>query len=429
MTLQVEPIEKIKLQETTPDQPPNPSLNRCPVDHTALSKQKAAMHPEALDLPALEVDAKGVWHVRSFEVARTILRMEETRQAGFKAELINRMESKMSPPVLYQDGEGHHRQRKMIARFFTPKTTNEKYRQMMEEFADGVLNELREKKRADLSRLSMTMAVKVAAQVVGLTDSLLPGIDRRINAFFSGGDMDFKWTPSSIFSMLRRQLSVLQFLYLDVKPAIRARQQTPKEDVISHLLGQKATTPEILTECITYGAAGMVTTREFICIAAWHMLENKELRDYYLNSSEEKRYNLLQETLRVEPVVANLARRTTDEITVAADGRTVTIPKGALIDLHIATANLDLSVTGEEPRAVCPERPLHADKTTPAMLSFGDGAHRCPGAYIAIQESDIFLRKLLAIDGLQIVKAPELSWGELTQGYEFRNFILTVAGR
>ena len=128
MTLQVEPIEKIKLQETTPSQSPNPSLNRCPVDHTALSKQKAAMHPEALDLPALEVDAKGVWHVRSFEVARTILRMEETRQAGFKAELINRMESKMSPPVLYQDGEGHHRQRKMIARFFTPKTTNEKYR-------------------------------------------------------------------------------------------------------------------------------------------------------------------------------------------------------------------------------------------------------------------------------------------------------------
>ena len=62
------------------------------------------------------------------------------------------------------------------------------------------------------------------------------------------------------------------------------------------------------------------------------------------------------------------------------------------------------------------------------MLSFGDGAHRCPGAYIAIQESDIFLRKLLAIDGLQIVKAPDLSWGELTQGYEFRNFILTVAG-
>lgn len=28
--------------------------------------------------------------------------------------------------------------------------------------------------------------------------------------------------------------------------------------------------PEILAECITYGAAGMVTTREFIAVVAWH---------------------------------------------------------------------------------------------------------------------------------------------------------------
>lgn len=424
MTLQLTPIEGTNLQEISSS--PKPQSGKCPIDHTAFSKQKAALHPEALDLPALEVDAQGVWHVRSFDAVRAILRAEETRQAGFKAEMVNRMDRKMTPPVLFQDGEAHHHQRRMIARFFTPKTTNEKYRQMMEEFADGVLNELRTKKRADLSKLSMTMAVKVAAQVVGLTNSLLPGIDRRIDAFFAGGDMDFKWTPRAIFSLLRRQLTVLQFLYLDVSPAIKVRRKEAREDVISHLVTQGATTPEILTECITYGAAGMVTTREFICIAAWHMLENPELRNYYLNSSEEKRYNLLQETLRLEPVVGNLTRRATADITLDVDGRSMTIPAGALIDLHIGTANLDLSVVGEEPRAICPERLIHAEKTTPALLSFGDGAHRCPGAYIAIQESDIFLRKLLKIDGLRIERAPALSWGELTQGYEFRKFILTV---
>lgn len=418
----------LQLEKATSSIKPDSTTNRCPVDHRAYSQQKAALHPEALDLPTLEVDAKGVWHVRSFDAARAILRAEETRQAGFKAELMDHMDSKMRRPVLYQEGEEHLRQRKLIARFFTPKTTSDKYRQMMEMFADTILDELRQKKQADLSKLSMTMAVKVAAQVVGLTDSVLSGIDRRINAFFAGGDLEVKFTPRSIFNLLRRQFTVLQFLYLDVKPAIRRRQQNPQEDVISHLIAQKATVPEILTECITYGAAGMATTREFICIAAWHLLENPELRSYYLAASEEKRYNLLQEILRMEPVVGNLTRRTTHELRVESGGKQYTIPAGALLDIHIGTANLDLNVVGEDPRAICPERSLHAERTTPALLSFGDGAHRCPGAYIAIQESDIFLRKLLAIEGLSIEQAPKLSWGQLTQGYEFRNFKLRIAG-
>lgn len=419
MTLQLEkPTLPSALESTS---------GRCPVDHRAYSQQKAGLRPEALNLPALEVDAKGVWHIRSFAAARAVLRAEETRQAGFKAELIDRAAAKMRPPVLYQEGEEHHRQRRMIARFFTPKTTSEKYRQMMDAYADNILNELRQKKQADLSKLSMSMAVKVAAQVVGLTDSMFPGIDSRINAFFSGGDMDLKWTPRSIFNLLRRQFTVLQFLYLDVKPSIRRRQQEPQEDVISHLLSQNATVPEILTECITYGAAGMATTREFICIAAWHFLENPDLRAYYLSAPEEKRQNLLQEILRLEPVVGNLTRRATHDLVVESEGKQYTIPAGALIDIHIGTANLDLGVVGEEPRAICPERPLHADRTTPALLSFGDGAHRCPGAYIAMQESDIFLQKLLAIDGLEIARAPSISWGDLTQGYEFRNFQLKVA--
>ena len=327
----------VQLEKTVAHSEQAASAKGCPIDHRTYSQQKAALHPEALDLPALEVDAKGVWHVRSFEAARAILRAEETRQAGFKAELMDHVDSKMRRPVLYQEGEEHLRQRKLIARYFTPKTTSDKYRQMMEAYADSILNELRQSKRADLSRLSMTMAVKVASQVVGLTDSILPGLDRRINAFFAGGDMDLKWTPRSIFNLLRRQFTVMLFLYLDVKPSIRRRQQNPQEDVISHLISQKATLPEILTECITYGAAGMATTREFICIAAWHLLENPDLRAYYLSASEEKRQDLLQEILRLEPVVGNLTRRTTNEIVVKSEGKQYTIPAGALLDIHIGT--------------------------------------------------------------------------------------------
>lgn len=67
-----------------------------------------------------------------------------------------------------------------------------------------------------------------------------------------------------------------------------------------------------------------------------------------------------------------------------------------------------------------------ADKqSSPAMMSFGDGHHRCPGASIAIQESDIFLRRLLALPGLKLEQAPSVTWDELTAGYLLRHCIIS----
>ena len=54
----------------------------------------------------------------------------------------------------------------------------------METQADQLVNELKRKKRVDLSQLSLKLAVQVAAQVVGVTNSRLPGMDRRLDAFF-----------------------------------------------------------------------------------------------------------------------------------------------------------------------------------------------------------------------------------------------------
>ncbi len=62
----------------------------------------------------------------------------------------------------------------------------------------------------------------------------------------------------------------------------------------------------------------------------------------------------------------------------------------------------------------------------PAVMSFGDGHHRCPGAYLALEETDIFLQRLLRVDGLQIAQKPSVTWNDLTQGYELRSFILAV---
>lgn len=97
-----------------------------------------------------------------------------------------------------------------------------------------------------------------------------------------------------------------------------------------------------------------------------------------------------------------------------------------MIHIHIYATNVDESVVGEQPGALCPGRAISGDRIPSMVMSFGDGHHRCPGAYLAIQETDIFLQRLLAPDTLRIEQPPTLNWNELTTSYEVRDFIIAL---
>ncbi len=410
----------------TPAQMPEvPPGQHCPIDHSAWSQQKTTHVVEPVDKP-VERATDGVWHIRGFDEARAVLRSGNTRQAGFNAEMLARLPRKMKSPILYQEGKAHQQQRKQTARFFTPKAVSSSYRQLMETLADQLVRELQNKKRADLSKLSMVLAVRVAGEVVGLTNSRLPGMPNRLAAFFEHNMSVFSWHLRALLGFVGNQLRIASFFFLDVKPAIQARRRNPREDVISHLLAQNYSDSEILTECVTYAAAGMVTTREFISVAAWHLLEQPALRARYLGAPEEERQAILQEVLRLEPVVGNLYRRATADIHLDSQGTHIMIPRDELVNIHVHSANEDESVVGEQPLALCPERELQGDHIPPAVMAFGDGHHRCPGSYIAIQEADIFLQRLLALKGLRVERVPDVKWNELVTGYELRNFMLAL---
>lgn len=402
------------------------SLDRCPIDHAALSHQKTAQVQEIPEV-AIECDAQGVWHLHSFELVRSVLRSGNTRQAGFKAERLAQIPRLMRQPILYQDGKAHQDQRRQTARFFAPKTVSTSYRAMMEYLADRLVTQLQRAGKTDLSRLTLELAVRVAAEVVGLTNSLLPGMPARLEEFFRYDvDTHSHWNPRTLWHFLNMQRSILAFYFLDVRPAIHARRRQSREDLISHLLAQGYTDMEILTECVTFAAAGMITTREFISVAAWHLLEQPDLRARYLVASEEERYAILGEILRLEPVVGHLYRRATTDLSLEYQGCFYAIPQGALIDLHIHSANADPQIIDGYPLQLCPGRELKESRVSPELMSFGDGHHRCPGSYVAIQETDILLHRLLALDGLRIERQPDLSWNRLVTGYELRKFLITI---
>jgi hypothetical protein len=388
-----------------------------------IDERKSAAMAAGSDARAKKL-ANGGIKVESFALTRKILRGGGTQQAGFMAELVMRATAKGTTPVLFQEGEIHQKQRTATARFFAPRIVTTRYRDLMDRLSEGLMERLRAKGQADLSEMSLEMAVAVAAEIIGLTDSSLAGMSARLNSFFTRGDRSKISRLRKAFHQVLNNLALLGFFWMDVKPAIRARRKERKEDVISYLIDQGYSDTEILTECMTYGAAGMVTTREFIVMAAWHLMERDALRQQFVETDEPGRIAILEEILRLEPVVGALYRRAAQDLEIDHDGETISIPAGTLVEMDIRAANADPVVAGECPYQLKPER--GDKKAMQGQMSFGDGNHRCPGATVALQETAIFLDRLFRIPGLRLREGPVLAWNTLTVGYELRDAILTV---
>lgn len=404
-------------------------MSSCPVDH----RKAVPPTPEVVGAAPVH-DASG-WRIGRFEEARQVLRNgRATVQAGFfsdhtrpSGDTPGRREM-MRPPVLFQDGDEHRRQRSLIGRYFAPKTISRRYSTFLDVRSQEIVERMIEFGECELSDATMRLAVEVAAQVIGLEDADMPGMSARLDAFFSRPPKPPTGTgplarARHALQMARVSARLARFHRHDVVPAIRRKRATPGDDVISHLLDQGATDPEILTECLTYGAAGMVTTREFISLATWHLCDDAALRTEFVGGDQARRHGVLKEILRLEPIVGHLYRRSTDavevgEVEARADER---------LDLSIRAANLDRDVFGDDSTQIRPGRATPAG-VQPEGLAFGDGNHKCPGNHLAIAESDAFLSRLFAHD-VELLTTPTVSWNDLITGYEIRDMRVRVTPR
>jgi len=369
-----------------------------------------------------------VWRVRSLAAARQVLRARPLpTQAGFTAEAIPQGYLKHHP-ILMSDGPLHDEQRSKVGRFFAPAVVAERYTARMEAAADALVAEAAASGRCRLDALALLYTVDVTADAVGLTNSSVRRMSRRLVSFFRQPPFDItqpglgrtrrQWARAAVNGLV----PIVRFYVADVRPAIRERRRQPRHDVISHLIAEGYNDVDILVECVTYGTAGMVTTREFISMAAWHLLHDPALRERYLASEQPERFAILHEIIRLEPVVGHLYRRAQGTFDITDGDATWTIKPGALIDVCVRQANAAPDAVGPDPLTLCPGRGLPAG-VNPAALSFGDGAHKCPGQPLAILESDVLLTRLLARNP-SIVAEPTLGWDDLIEGYWLRGFEL-----
>lgn len=363
---------------------------------------------------------EGARVVGAFASVREILRSTQVRQAGASAD-----QADLSKPgeisFFFLDGDLHRKRRAAVAGLFAPKTIVTRHQAVMDRTMDEIIAKLRSRGSAPLDELSWQMAVDVAADIIGLTDSdSSENLANRVKAVLdlSMGRRD-SWLGKALLTA-KIMIRVGAFWKHDLSPAIEARRKHPKNDVISHLVKENYSKKGMIMECLSYGGAGMMTTREFIVMCAWHLFDDPALLERFLTGGEDDQFAILEEILRLDPVVSLLHRRAAAPVEGSAG---VVMQQDEVAALSIRDANTDEATTGPCPYELDPDRAKRM-KAVGAYMSFGDGPHRCPGAQVALHETRIFLDRLFRLPGIRLVSEPTIIWNRQIQGYELRGAVV-----
>jgi hypothetical protein len=376
----------------------------CPFDPQRDDRKSAAIAARLAKAPADTVK------LDRFADLRRLFRSTEAVQGMPGAKVFGSGKNPDHMPVFFLDGEAHKLRRQAIARYFAPKAITTRYHAVIEATSDAIMAQIRRDGSAPLDVVAFQLAVDVTADVVGLTESDSHALAGRLRRMLDSG------ATSSLLGKLLLVMRMQSFYRKDVAPAVAARRREPREDVISHMIREDYSKRAMLLECMIYGTAGMVTTRELITMAAWHLLEDEALMHRYVAGDEEDQFAIVEEILRLEPVAGMLYRK--------VEGAGSDAAGEVSYSLDIRAANFDHEATGPCPYALDPDRARRMN-VSGSYMSFGDGPHRCPGAQLALHETRIFLDKLLRLPGIRLSHAPRFAWNEAIMGYELRDAIVT----
>jgi cytochrome P450 len=391
----------------------NATSAQCPV-HQGRDDRKSGKLADANLSPQA-----GARVVGNFAAGRDILRSPKVRQAGATADMVD-----LSKPdeisFFFLDGDLHRKRRAAVAGLFAPKTIITRHRGVMDRTMDEIVAKLRARGSAPLDELSWQMAVDVAAEIIGLTNSdSKEKLALRVKAVLDSSAERKPGRLNTLIFNLKMLTRVGRFWKNDLSPAIEARRKEPKDDVISYMVKENYTKKGMIMEAMSYGGAGMMTTREFIVMCAWHMFEKPALRERFLAGPEEDQFAILEEILRLEPVASLLHRRAVETV----EGAAADMKDGEVLCVSIRDANTDEAITGSCPYELDPDRAKRMKVVGPYM-SFGDGPHRCPGAQVALHETRVFLDRLFRLPGIKLLSEPDITWNPYIQGYELRGAVV-----
>ncbi len=204
-------------------------------------------------------------------------------------------------------------------------------------------------------------------------------------------------TPAARF---RRALAAVdELIYAEIADRRAAPDGDERDDVLSLLLrarhedGSAMTDTELRDELMTLLTAGHETTATGLAWAFERLLRTPRVMERLTASVDDDDYvdAVVKETLRVRPVIVDVARKLTRETEVAS----WRLPAGTLVLPAIAVLHMRPDLY-DSPQEFRPERWLEGESPESyAWIPFGGGVRRCIGASFAQVEMRTVLREVL----------------------------------
>ena len=314
----------------------------------------------------------------------------------------NRSQMPFGEELLTLDPPRHTPLRSLLTRLFTPRRLRE-----METYitglADRLIDEFEARRQCELARdYNMPFSMLVIADLLGVPvedrDEFRSKLGPPSQVGAGGG------VPIINPLEFRRE----KFLHY-----IEERRRQPRDDILSDLANAAlpdGSTPEAMdvvhVASLLFGA-GQDTTTHMLGNAMRIIAERPELQAS-LRANPERIPAFVEEVLRFAGPVKATFRLARKPVRIAG----MNIAPGTTVMLATAALNRDPH-RFDDPAAFRPGRPAANQH-----LSFGRGAHTCPGAALARTETRISLERLLArLDGISIDPDRHGAPGERTFTY------------
>lgn len=391
---------------------------KCPVDLDRDDRKTQRLYEEG------RVFKAKAQIVTDTDRTKAILRSPHLRQDGLDAGAQQRLKPE-EIPLIFLDGKLHRDRRKHITSYFAPRYIKEHFEPLMRKTADELVADLERDKRLRIDEVSWQMAVTLVGDLIGVTRGKSRGdmkkTARRIENCLYATRMRLMTGWRLHLAKIRRAYDTMMFWRKDVLPTVKARRNAPQDDVISTLVKENYSDTAILVDVLMLCGAGMQTTREFISMAAWHMLEKDHVREAFLEADYEGKVAILEEILRLDPIVSTLYRRAPKDLDEKAQAE---FEPGKRYGVSLRDANHDPEAVGPCPHAIDLNRKEKLGDQA-AMMSFGNGMHRCPGSPLAINETLFLLDRLLRVPGIRLASQPDIVWEPNISTFEITNLLVT----
>jgi cytochrome P450 len=266
----------------------------------------------------------------------------------------------------------HVRLRKVCSTLFRPSVIDG-WRAAMREVAERLIGEFKRAGECEfVSQFANLYPAHVFARIIGLPEEEVPAFARW------SGDIGLTFVRP-LAPVRERAEAAIVGLFGYVEDLIERRRREPRDDLISRFLEIEQTGGMSAAEVRGLGLAliqaGHETTKSQLSFGVWELTRHPDVWRR-LASEPECALNIVNELMRLHPIIAEPGRQPTGDIVY----RDVRIPAGTPLFLSAAAANRDPAVF-DDPDRFDPDRPNAAKQ-----LGFGAGPHYCLGANLARAE-------------------------------------------